>query len=244
MKKSVIVVELEHDRSLLCLAKRADLPRLFRGRFVSAVRAFPFDRGRAAVQLALRKLIVKIGEQFVVAGLHLDYVFEKPRDILEPFFARYFRKLGVDPRCFFVFVLCRKFQVFDKVPFFLKRVFRAYLHRIYRRILVCRLNERVEHSGVVEFLIGYLLYDLCHFRVAFLLCAVYDIVVTRLCHTFSRKSAGKIFKSFAVFELHNYLREMSIDKIVRAIHFDGNICFEGAIFTILTDTTILIVEIL
>lgn len=38
---------------------------------------------------------------------------------------------------------------------------------------------------------------------------------------------------------------MSIDKIVSAIHFDGNICFEGAIFTSpLTYTTILIVEIL
>ena len=140
MKKSVTVVELEHDRSLLCLAKRADLPRRFRGRFVSAVRAFPFDRGRAAVQLALRKLFVKIGEQFVVAGLHLNYVFEKSRDILESFFARHFRKFGVDPRCFFVFVLCRKFQVFDKVPFFLKRVFPAYLPRFFLRVLVFPLS--------------------------------------------------------------------------------------------------------
>ena len=107
-KKSVIVVELEHDRSLLCLAKRADLPRLFRGRFVSAVRAFPFDRGRAAVQLALRKLFVKIGEQFVVAVPQLDYHIEKRREKLEYMFWPHIYKPRGNTLCFFRCVLCRQ----------------------------------------------------------------------------------------------------------------------------------------
>lgn len=191
----------EHDRALFCLAERAGLERGFADVFVTAVRALPDDGFVRLIESVVRQSCVEAGKQLAVSVFDGGDVVEQPRDIRESLFFGYARIFGVDAFRLVALVLGGEEQVIRKIPLHSERIAGRDVD-IVDSLFARGLNERIEHTRVVELLIYDGVEHLRYVLISLLTRAVLDILIPVLRHALAGKSLGEIFIRFAFYKFH------------------------------------------
>lgn len=112
-----------------------------------------------------------------MAGFHLYDVLVKFRDFGETLFSCGLCVFGIDESGFVALILRRKTQVFKQIPFFFEWIAACNVD-ILNLFFFGLLNESIEHSCVIEFVVNDFVDEFGEVFVAVHASAVFDEFVT------------------------------------------------------------------